>query len=168
MAAACEHGAALLNYARVTGVRKDSEGFVDGVRVRDEESGEEFDAAARVVINATGAFSDGVRRMADAEAAPMIAPSQGIHLVFDASFLPGDSAIMVPHTSDGRVMFAIPWHGHTLVGTTDTAVPEATAEPVAMEEEIEFILRTASLYLAKAPSRATLLRDPAQRTCANL
>jgi glycerol-3-phosphate dehydrogenase len=157
VATACEHRAALLNYARVTGLRKDSEGFVDGVRARDEESGEEFEAAARVVINATGAFSDGVRRMADAGAAAMIAPSQGIHLVFDASFLPGDSAIMVPHTSDGRVMFAIPWHGHTLVGTTDTAVAEAAAEPVAMEEEIEFILRTASLYLAKAPSRADVL-----------
>ena len=70
----------------------------------------------------------------------MIAPSQGIHLVFDGSFLPGDSAIMVPHTSDGRVMFAIPWHGHTLVGTTDTPVDEAALEPVAMEQEIDFML----------------------------
>ena len=157
MATACDHGAALLNYARVAGLRKDSEGFVDGVLVRDEESGEEFEAAASVVINATGAFSDGVRRMADAEAVPMIAPSQGIHLVFDGGFLAGENAIMVPHTSDGRVMFAIPWHGHTLVGTTDTAVAEATAEPVAMEEEIEFILQTASLYLTKAPSRADVL-----------
>jgi glycerol-3-phosphate dehydrogenase len=126
----------------------------DGVRVRDEETGEEFDAAARVVINATGAFSDSVRRMADPKVAPIIAPSQGIHLVFDGSFLAGDNAIMVPHTSDGRVMFAIPWHGHTLVGTTDTPVAKTTAEPVAMEEEIEFILQTASLYLAKAPTRA--------------
>ena len=87
----------------------------------------------------------------------MIAPSQGIHLVFDRSFLLGDSAIMVPHTSDGRVMFAIPWHGHTLVGTTDTAIPEATLEPSAQEEEIEFILKTAGQYLHKAPSRADVL-----------
>ena len=151
VATACEQGAALLNYTRVIAVRN------DGVRVRDEETGEEFEAAARVVINATGAFSDGVRRMADPAAAPIIAPSQGIHLVFDGSFLPGENAIMVPHTSDGRVMFAIPWHGHTLVGTTDTPVAEATAEPVAMEEEIEFILQTAALYLAKAPSRADVL-----------
>ncbi len=84
----------------------------------------------------------------------MIAPSQGIHLVFDGSFLPGDSAIMVPHTSDGRVMFAIPWHGHTLVGTTDTPIAEPTLEPVAQEREIEFVLGTASLYLAKKPTRA--------------
>ena len=157
VATASDHGAALLNYTRVTGVRKDAAGFVDGVRVRDEETGEEFDAAARVVINATGAFSDAVRRMADAGVAPMIAPSQGIHLVFDGRFLAGDSAIMVPHTSDGRVMFAIPWHGHTLVGTTDTPVAEAAAEPVAMEEEIEFILQTAALYLAKAPARSDVL-----------
>ncbi len=87
----------------------------------------------------------------------MVAPSQGVHLVFDSSFLPGDSAIMVPHTSDGRVMFAIPWHGHTLVGTTDTPVAEAVAEPVAQPQEIEFILHTASLYLARKPTRADIL-----------
>jgi glycerol-3-phosphate dehydrogenase len=92
--------------------------------------------------------------MADPAAQPIVAPSQGIHLVLDGSFLPGDSAIMVPHTSDGRVMFAIPWHGHTLVGTTDTPVEEAALEPVAQEREIEFVLGTASLYLAKKPSRA--------------
>jgi glycerol-3-phosphate dehydrogenase len=87
----------------------------------------------------------------------MIAPSQGVHLVFDRSFLPGDSAMMVPHTSDGRVMFAIPWHGHTLVGTTDTPVQAATLEPVATEAEIEFILNTAALYLAKKPARGDVL-----------
>jgi glycerol-3-phosphate dehydrogenase len=87
----------------------------------------------------------------------MIAPSQGIHLVFDRSFLPGDSAILVPHTKDGRVMFAIPWHGHTLVGTTDTPISTPTLEPVALEQEIEFVLQTASLYLAKKPARADVL-----------
>jgi glycerol-3-phosphate dehydrogenase len=87
----------------------------------------------------------------------MIAPSQGIHLVFDRSFLPGESAIMVPHTSDGRVMFAIPWHDHTLIGTTDTPVTEASLEPAALEQEIEFILSTASLYLARKPARADIL-----------
>src|SRR5271169_561584 len=87
----------------------------------------------------------------------MIVPSQGIHLVFASSFLPGDSAVMVPHTSDGRVLFAIPWHGHTLVGTTDTPIAEATLEPVAMEQEIEFILATAGQYLAKAPTRDDVL-----------
>lgn len=154
---AWEQGATLLNYAAVTGLQRDAQGFVNGVTARDMESGEEFGAEARVVINATGAFSDGVRRMAGRDAKPMIAPSQGIHLVFDRSFLPGDNAIMVPHTSDGRVMFAIPWHGHTLVGTTDTPVPEAALEPVATENEIDFILGTASLYLAKKPTRADVL-----------
>jgi glycerol-3-phosphate dehydrogenase len=87
----------------------------------------------------------------------MISPSQGAHIVLDRSFLPGDTAIMVPHTSDGRVMFAIPWHGHTLVGTTDTAIEEATAEPVPMDQEIEFMLSTAALYLEKKPTRADIL-----------
>jgi len=153
IATASEQGAVLLNYARVTGLGKDSDGFVNGVKVRDMESGEEFAAAAKVVINATGPFTDDLRRKAEPSAEAMIAPSQGIHLVFDSSFLAGDNAIMVPHTSDGRVMFAIPWHGHTLVGTTDTPVAEPTLEPVAQEREIDFVLETASLYLAKKPDR---------------
>jgi glycerol-3-phosphate dehydrogenase len=156
-ATAFEQGATLLNYAPVTGFTRDGEGFVDGVRFRDAETGEEFEARAPVVINATGPFADAVRRMADAAVEPMIAPSQGIHLVFDGSFLAGDSAIMVPHTSDGRVMFAIPWHGHTVVGTTDTPIPEATLEPAAQEQEVEFVLQTASLYLEKRPSRGDVL-----------
>jgi glycerol-3-phosphate dehydrogenase len=127
------------------------------VRFRDLETGDEHEALAKAVINATGPFADALRALADPAVEPMIAPSQGIHLVFDSSFLPGDSAIMVPHTSDGRVMFAIPWHGHTLVGTTDTPVAGAAAEPVAQEPEIEFILQTASLYLARKPTRADIL-----------
>jgi glycerol-3-phosphate dehydrogenase len=87
----------------------------------------------------------------------MIAPSQGIHLVFASRFLPGGSAILVPHTSDGRVLFAIPWHGHTLVGTTDTPIAAATLEPVAMEHEIDFILATAGQYLREAPRREDVL-----------
>jgi glycerol-3-phosphate dehydrogenase len=152
-----ELGATLLNYVRVISVTKDAEGFIDGVIAQDAESGAEFHAQAEVVINATGPFTDGLRRQADASAAPMIAPSQGVHLVFDRSFLPGESAIMVPHTSDGRVMFAIPWHGHTLIGTTDTPVECATLEPVALEQEIDFILSTASLYLAHKPARSDIL-----------
>ena len=154
---AWDHGATLLNYSPVTAIVKDSEGFVDGVRFRDLETGEEYEAKAQAVVNATGPFADALRMLADSAVEPMISPSQGIHLVFDSSFLPGDSAIMVPHTADGRVMFAIPWHGHTLVGTTDTPVAEAAAEPVAQEQEIEFILHTASLYLARKPTRADIL-----------
>ncbi len=157
MATAAEQGAALLNYARVTGFSKDADGFLNGVSALDLESGDAFAVRAKVVINATGAFGDAVRRMAEPGAVSMLAPSQGIHLVLDRSFLPGDSAIMVPHTSDGRVMFAIPWHEHTLVGTTDTPINEVSLEPVAMEEEIEFILSTAAQYLHKAPARSDVL-----------
>jgi glycerol-3-phosphate dehydrogenase len=156
-ATAYELGATLLNYARVTGLTKDAEGFIDGVIAQDTESGEEFQAHAEVVINATGPFTDDLRRQADSSITSMIAPSQGVHLVFDRSFLPGDSAIMVPHTSDGRVMFAIPWHGHTLIGTTDTPVDGAALEPVALEQEIDFILSTAALYLAHQPARSDIL-----------
>jgi glycerol-3-phosphate dehydrogenase len=157
VATAAEQGATLVNYAKVTGFSKDGDGFLDGVSAVEVESGQGFRARAKVVINATGAFGDAVRQMAEPDAAPMIAPSQGIHLVLDRSFLPGDSAIMVPHTSDGRVMFAIPWHGHTLVGTTDTPIDQVSLEPVAMEDEIEFILTTAAQYLHKAPSRTDVL-----------
>jgi glycerol-3-phosphate dehydrogenase len=154
---AYEKGGTLLNYVEATGLTKDAEGFVNGAMARDALSGEEFPAQARVVINATGAFTDQVRRLAGDTVKPMIAPSQGIHLVFDKSFLTGDSAIMVPHTSDGRVLFAIPWHDHTLIGTTDTPITEPTPEPVALEQEIEFILSTAALYLAKTPTRSDVL-----------
>lgn len=154
---AVEQGAVLVNYCPAVALTADAAGLVTGARVRDEEPGAEYELAARVVINATGAYSDQIRRMADPDAAPMVAPSQGIHLVFDASFLPGGAAIMVPHTSDGRVMFAIPWHGHTLVGTTDTALESVAEEPVAFEHEIEFILETAGQYLHHAPTRGDVL-----------
>lgn len=154
---AAEQGAALLNYARVTGLAKDGSGFVQGLTFCDEESGASHAIAARSVINATGPFCDELRRVDDPAAAPMIAPSQGVHLVFSRDFLPGDTAIMVPHTRDGRVMFAIPWHGHALVGTTDTPIPESTLEPLPLAYEIDFILDTASDYLARRPTRADIL-----------
>ena len=154
---AAEQGATLLNYVAVTGLQRDGDGFINGVVAIDQESGQKLELSARAVVNATGAFCDHVRQMADPAAEQLIAPSQGIHLVFDRSFLPGDSAIMVPHTSDGRVMFAIPWHDHTLVGTTDVPIPEAPLEPRASEHEIDFILETAGRYLERAPTRADIL-----------
>ena len=153
---AAEQGAVVLNYARVTGLVKDGDGFTHGLTFRDEESGAAHTIAARCVINATGPFCDELRRVDDPAAAAMIAPSQGVHLVFDREFLPGETAIMVPHTRDGRVMFAIPWHGHALVGTTDTPIPEATLEPSPLAHEIDFILETAGDYLAKRPTRADI------------
>jgi glycerol-3-phosphate dehydrogenase len=157
VATAAEQGAILLNYVKVTGLTKDADDMIDGVVARDVETGEEFAIKAKVVINATGPFTDSVRHMAEPNVADMISPSQGAHIVLDRSFLPGDHAIIVPRTSDGRVMFAIPWHGHTLVGTTDTAIDEAPLEPVPMEQEIEFMLSTASLYLAKKPAKSDIL-----------
>lgn len=154
---AAEQGAALANYVRVDRLLKGTDGFVNGVAVTDMESGGEFELHAAIVINATGAFTDSIRRMADTTAAKMIAPSQGIHLVFKGEFLASDNAIMVPHTSDGRVMFAIPWHGHTLVGTTDTPIETPTLEPRPFDEEVEFILQTAAQYLDKPPSRKDVL-----------
>jgi len=154
---AAEQGAALVNYCRVTALKRDGGGLVNGAVVLDEEGGEEFEIRAKAVINATGCFSDAVRRLADAEARPMIAPSQGVHLVFDASFLRGEAAILAPRTRDGRVMFAIPWHGHALVGTTDTALDAVSLEPQPLEEEIELILETAADYLERAPARRDIL-----------
>lgn len=154
---AAEQGATLVNYAQVVGMTRGPDGVVDGVVARDLEADREFCVAAKVVINATGPFADGVRKLSDPDAAALIAPSQGIHLVFDRSFLPGRTAIMVPHTRDGRVMFAIPWHDHTLVGTTDTPIDEPDLEPTAFDEEVAFILETAAQYLHKAPTRDDVL-----------
>jgi glycerol-3-phosphate dehydrogenase len=152
-----EQGAILLNYARVTGLHLGEDGIVHGLSWENVETGETFNAKAKVVINATGPFTDSVRKFADPAASQLISPSQGAHLVLDRSFLPGEYAIMVPHTSDGRVMFAIPWHGHTLVGTTDTSIKQSSLEPVPLDQEIEFMLETASLYLEKKPSRGDIL-----------
>lgn len=149
-------GATVLNYAEATSLTRSND-VINGVRIRDRETGREFQASAKIVINAAGPFCDAIRHFADAKAEPMVAASQGSHLVFDRSFLPGDSALLVPSTSDGRVLFAIPWHGHTLVGTTDVAIPEAPVEPHPTDSEIDFILETAGRFLAKAPRREDVL-----------
>jgi glycerol-3-phosphate dehydrogenase len=154
---AAEHGACLLNYAPVLRLLKDSEGLVNGLAFADLESGEKHELAARCVVNATGPFCDELQRADDPEAEPTIAASQGVHIVLDHSFLPSDAAIMVPHTRDGRVMFAIPWHGHVLVGTTDTPINQVTLEPKPQGQEIDFILETASQYLTHQPRRRDIL-----------
>ena len=153
---AADHGAVVANRVAVTGLIKDA-GHVSGVHARDEISGKEFEVRARVVVNATGIFSDSVRKMDDSEAVTMIEPAQGVHLVFDASFGPGGTAIMVPHTDDGRVLFVIPWHDRVLVGTTDTAMKHADLEPRPLADEIEFILRNAARYMEKDPTRDDVL-----------
>jgi len=152
-----EHGAALVNYCRCVALTKDEGGYVTGLVAEDVESGRQATIRAKAVVNATGCFTDAIRRMDEPDAATIVAPSQGVHLVLDGSFLAGDSAIMVPRTSDGRVLFAIPWHGRTVVGTTDTPIEDVSLEPRALDEEVAFILETAAQYLHKAPRRQDVL-----------
>lgn len=149
-------GGAAANYARVTGLFKEH-GMIRGVRVKDLVCGDEFEIHARVVINATGVFVDGIRQMDELDASLLVTASQGIHLVLDKKFLPGETAIMVPQTDDGRVLFAVPWHDRVIVGTTDTAVPDASLEPRALAEEIEFVLKHAARYMQHDPTPADVL-----------
>lgn len=153
---AAENNAALINYMKITGIQVANE-QVQGVLARDEETGEEYEIQAKVVINATGVFADSIRFMENAQTKPMIQPSQGAHIVLDKSFLPGNTAIMVPKTDDGRVLFAIPWHNHVLVGTTDTPVEATPLEPKALPEEIDFMLKHAARYLNKTPTSKDVL-----------
>lgn len=148
-----DFGGVALNYAPVTGLVQEGD-KVRGVVWRDQETGQEHRSRAKVVVNATGVWVDDIRRMEKPDAAPMLSPSQGVHIVVDKKFLPGDSAIMIPRTDDGRVLFAVPWHDHVVIGTTDTPVPDSSFEPRALDEEVEFILKTAQRYMDPAPTRA--------------
>ena len=154
---AAEQGACVLNYARVTDLMKDADGYTTGLVFRDEEIGNSYTVGARCVVNATGPFCDELRRSDEPTVAPLIMPSQGVHVVLGRDFLPGATAIMVPHTRDGRVMFAIPWNGHVLVGTTDTPIPAVSLEPTPLDHEVDFILETAGRYLARRPGRPDIL-----------
>ncbi|MBW2527105.1 MAG: glycerol-3-phosphate dehydrogenase/oxidase [Deltaproteobacteria bacterium] len=154
---AAEQGATLVNYAKVVALTKSSEGFVDGVIVRDLEGDQEHTIRAKVVINCTGPFADELRRMNDPEAQSMIAGSTGVHVVLDRAFLPGDYAIMVPRTADGRVLFAIPWYDKVVLGTTDVPTTDFTMEPWPTTEEVTFILENAEGYLERTPSQDDIL-----------
>ncbi len=151
-----EHGAILLNYVEATRLIKEND-MVCGVAAIDRETGVEHELRGRVVVNATGAFTDAVRRMDSPSAPAIISPSQGVHIVMDRTFLPGDTAILVPHTNDGRVLFAIPWHGHTLIGTTDTPIEKVELEPRALPEELDFLLSHTARYLRKDPTDSDVL-----------
>ena len=142
---AADHGATLLNYAQVTGLVKVN-GRTQGVMVRDTETGEEFTARGRVVINAAGVYVDSVRQMDEPQTQPMVAPSQGVHIVLPREYLPGDTAVMIPRTDDGRVLFAVPWHGRVVVGTTDTPRQATPIEPRPLDEEVDFLLHHTARY----------------------
>lgn len=145
-----------LNYLEVTHLLKEG-GRLSGVIANDRESGRDYRIAARAVVNAAGVFGDAVQRLDNSAAPPILAPSQGAHLVLDRSFLPGESAVLIPHTRDGRVLFAIPWHGRVLIGTTDTPVAHVSVEPRALPEEIDFLLAHAARYLSRDPARQDVL-----------
>jgi glycerol-3-phosphate dehydrogenase len=155
--ASAANGAIVLNYFRVNSLLKNSAGKVSGVCAVDIASGKEYKLNARVVINATGVFADSVAKMDNPESKPTLRPSQGVHIVLDKSFLGSDSAIMIPKTDDGRVLFAIPWYDEIVIGTTDTPIDSISLEPVALEKEIEFILHTAEKYLVRPPKRQDVL-----------
>lgn len=149
-------GAFPLNHVAVTGIEHES-GLARSVDAIDRRTGRTCRFQGRVIVNATGVFTDSIRAMDAPEAHPIVRASQGVHLVLDRSFLPGDSAIMVPETDDGRVLFAVPWHDRVIVGTTDTPVPEASVEPRPLEQEIDFLLTHAVRYLTKDPAPADVL-----------
>lgn len=157
MQTAIEHGAIAVNYAKVTGIMKDQNGMVSGVKVKDVLNGETLNINGHCIINATGIFVDEIIKMDNPNEKPMVRPSQGVHLVVDSSFLGGDDAIMIPKTSDGRVMFGVPWHNRVILGTTDIPVKNFVLEPKALDEEVDFILETAGRYLTKQPQRKDVL-----------
>lgn len=152
-----KRGGTIMNYCRVTALLKNANGNISGVKAKDEASGKEMNLSARLVINATGVFADDIARMDNPDARKTLRPSQGVHVVLDKSFLQSDSAIMIPKTDDGRVLFAIPWYDKVVVGTTDTPLNEISLEPIALDEEIGFILKTAGNYLDKKPLREDIL-----------
>jgi len=154
-----ENGGVLINYCKVTGLIK-TDNKITGVRTRDILNGKDYEIKSKAVINATGVFTDSILRMDEKDSEEIIAPSQGVHIVLDKEFLPGDAAIMVPHTDDGRVLFAVPWHNKIIIGTTETPInthdENSLAEPVALNEEIDFILNQIGKYLTHTPNRKNI------------
>lgn len=153
---AAENGGVILNYMKVTSLTKTGE-RASGVVVENVESGKRYVLKAKTIVNATGVFVDEVLKMDLPSSHPLVRPSQGAHIVLDASFLKGNVALMIPKTTDGRVLFAVPWHGKVLVGTTDTPLNAHSLEPVALDEEVDFILATAGKYLTRTPTKHDVL-----------
>ena len=151
-----EQEGVVINHMKVIGLMME-DGRITGVEAGDMETGKQYQISAKVVINATGVFVDDILKMEEPGARDVIKPSQGIHLVMDQNFLKGGEALMIPKTSDGRVLFAVPWHNRVVVGTTDVEKNVAELEPEAEEGEIEYILETARRYMEHAPQRGDVL-----------
>jgi len=151
-----EQGGVVVNHMKVLGLTL-QEGRIKGVEAGDMETGKQYKIAARAIINATGVFVDDILQMEDPEARDVVKPSQGIHLVMDQNFLKGEEALMIPKTSDGRVLFAVPWHNRVVVGTTDVEKEKAELEPRAEEKEVEYILETAGRFMERPPTRKDVL-----------
>ena len=149
-------GCVPLNYAEVTGL-VEARGAIKGVRIRDRIGGAEWVARGAAVVNATGPCADSLRRMDEPGRNPGVVLSRGAHIVVSSAFLPGSSALLVPATDDGRVLFAIPWHGHVLIGTTDVPVAEPSREPAPDEAEVDYLIDHAARYLARPIGRADIL-----------
>ncbi len=147
-----EQGATVINYFKVIGLLK-NEGKICGVIVKDKISSIVYTIKGKIVINATGVFVDDIIQLDEPTQKPLVKSSQGIHIVLDKAFLPGQDAIMIPKTEDGRVLFIVPWHDKLLIGTTDTPLNTHSLEPVALEEELNFVIRTVGKYLSKVPHR---------------
>ena len=154
---AAQRGALLINYCKVTQLNH-HQGRVSGLMAEDKETGRAFNIEARCIINATGVWVDDIRQQdtPDKKVSEMVAPSQGVHVVVDRKFLPGDQAMIVPHTSDGRVLFAVPWLGKVIIGTTDTPRHDLSREPDPFKEELDFILNESRNHLEHAPTRADI------------
>jgi len=152
-----ELGACVLNYFKVTQLSKNDLGKINGLKAKDTLSNRSYAISAKIVVNATGVFADKILQMDKPDAIKTIIPSQGIHLVVDQHFLGGNDALMIPKTSDGRVLFAVPWQDKVVLGTTDTLIKKPKLEPKAFEKEIDFILNTAANYLSPPPQRSDVL-----------
>ncbi len=152
-----EKGGVAINYAKVTGLQKNKSSKITGAKIQDIESGISYSVSAKTVVNATGIFVDEILQLDKPGNPKSICVSQGIHLVIDRKFFPADEALMIPETSDGRVLFALPWHDKVLIGTTDTPVKETSLEPNALQNEIDFILETAGSYMISKPARKDVL-----------
>jgi glycerol-3-phosphate dehydrogenase len=147
------YGATVVNHMEVTGLTKDANGKLNGAQVQDlvqaknGRTPEEFTIRAKGVINATGPFSDSIRKMDDQAVQEIVAPSAGVHVVLPGYYSPAGMGLIDPSTSDGRVVFFLPWQGNTIAGTTD-APTEISAQPIAGEDEIGWILNEIKGYLA--------------------